>query len=305
MLYKLYSAISVKKCYIQLRIFKEYHRLMSYLIVSDSSSNLMKIDGENYKTVPLHIMLGDKDWADTPDVDMDAFDSAIDNFKGKTSSSCPSPNEWVESFGDAETVFCFTISYSLSGSYNSAMTAKHMYEEQHPDRHVYVMDSYATGPRMVLMIEFLRNELAKGTDPETACTKTLEYRDTTGLLFTLQSIQMLANAGRVSPFIAKAVGILDMRMIGEANDEGRLELVDKHRGYNRTLAGTFKHMLKKNYAGGKVVISHNRNEQAANDLAAMIREKFGDVMIDIHRTTVLCSYYAEKGGFIVGYERAH
>ena len=63
-------------------------------------------------------------------------------------------------------------------------------------------------------------------------------------------------------------------------------------------------MLNLNYDGGKVVISHNRNEQAANELADMIREKFGDVMIDIHRTTVLCSYYAEKGGFIVGFEKA-
>ena len=245
---------------------------MSYLIVSDSSSNLFKIEGENYKTVPLHIMIGDTDWADTADVDMDAFDEALYSFDGKTSSSCPSPDEWLESFGDAETVFCFTITHGLSGSYNGAMTAKSMYEEHHPDRHVYVIDSFATGPKMVLMIEYLRDQLANGADPETAYNKTIEYRSNTGLLFTLQSIQMLAKAGRVSPFIAKAVGLLEM--------------------------------LNLNYNGGKVVISHNRNEQAANDLAELIREKFGDVLIDIHRTGILCSYYAEKGGFIVGFERS-
>ncbi len=277
---------------------------MSYLIVSDSSSNLFKIEGENYKTVPLHIMIGDTDWADTADVDMDAFDEALYSFDGKTSSSCPSPDEWLESFGDAETVFCFTITHGLSGSYNGAMTAKSMYEEHHPGRHVYVIDSLATGPKMVLMIEYLRDQLANGADPETAYNKTIEYRSNTGLLFTLQSIQMLAKAGRVSPFIAKAVGLLDMRMIGEANDEGKIDLVGKHRGYKKTLLGTFKQMLNLNYNGGKVVISHNRNEQAANDLAELIREKFGDVLIDIHRTGILCSYYAEKGGFIVGFERS-
>ena len=277
---------------------------MSYLIVSDSSSNLFKIEGENYKTVPLHIMIGDTDWADTADVDMDAFDEALYSFDGKTSSSCPSPDEWLESFGDAETVFCFTITHGLSGSYNGAMTAKSMYEEHHPGRHVYVIDSLATGPKMVLMIEYLRDQLANGADPETAYNKTIEYRSNTGLLFTLQSIQMLAKAGRVSPFIAKAVGLLDMRMIGEANDEGKIDLVGKHRGYKKTLLGTFKQMLNLNYTGGKVVISHNRNEQAANDLAELIREKFGDVLIDIHRTGILCSYYAEKGGFIVGFERS-
>ena len=277
---------------------------MSYLIVSDSSSNLFNIEGENYKTVPLHIMIGGTDWADTADVDMDAFDEALYSFDGKTSSSCPSPDEWLESFGDAETVFCFTITHGLSGSYNGAMTAKSMYEEHHPGRHVDVIDSLATGPKMVLMIEYLRDQLANGADPETAYNKTIEYRSNTGLLFTLQSIQMLAKAGRVSPFIAKAVGLLDMRMIGEANDEGKIDLVGKHRGYKKTLLGTFKQMLNLNYNGGKVVISHNRNEQAANDLAELIREKFGDVLIDIHRTGILCSYYAEKGGFIVGFERS-
>ena len=276
---------------------------MSYLIVSDSSSNLRSIPGENYKTVPLHIMLGDTDWADTADVDMDKFYEAFDAYKGKTSSSCPSPDEWLKSFGDEELIFCFTITYSLSGSYNSAMTAKHMYEEQHPDRKVYVLDSYATGPRMVLMIDYLRKQLADGADPDTAYSKTMEYRNTVGLMFTLQSIQMLANAGRVSPLIAKAVGILDVRMIGEASDEGRLVLVDKHRGYKRTMQGVIKQMLNHGYHGGKVVITHNRNLDAANDLASMIREKFGaEVNISVHPSGILCSYYEEKGGFIVGYE---
>ena len=276
---------------------------MSYLIVSDSSSNLMKLAGKAYKTVPLHIILGETDWPDSPDTDLRLFDEALDSFKGKTASSCPSPNEWLEAFGDAETVFCFTISNGLSGSYNSAVSAKHQYEEHHPDRKVYVLDSLATGPRMVLMINYLIDQIEKGADYETAFYQTIEYRDKTGLLFTLESIKMLAGAGRVSPLIAKAVGILDMRLVGEASEVGKIRLIGKYRGYKKSLIGTFTQMLKMNYNGGRVVISHNRNERAANELAQMIREKFGNVCIDIHRTTVLCSYYAEKGGYIVGFEQ--
>ncbi len=276
---------------------------MSYMIVSDSSSNLFRFaDEEHYRTVPLHILLGDEDWADTPDVDLSGFDRAIDSFTGKTRSTCPSTDEWLGAFGDADTVFCFTISNGLSGSYNCAMAAKHVYEEKHPGRRVYVLDSLATGPRMVLMISYLKNLLDQGADPETAYEKTIEYRSHIPLLFTLESIKMLASAGRVSPLIAKAVGFLDIRMLGEASEVGTVRLVGKYRGYKSSILGTFKHMLKLNYHGGRVVISHNRNEQAANDLAGMIREKFGNVMIDIHRCTVLCSYYAEKGGIIVGFE---
>ncbi len=276
---------------------------MSYLIVSDSSSNILQ-EREHYKTVPLHVMLGTEEWIDLPETEIDLFEKARDAFKGKTASSCPSPDEWVNAFGDAETVFCVTISSGLSGSYNAAIAAKHIYEEHHPGRVVYVLDSLATGPRMVMMISFLEEQIAKGTDYETAYRKTLEYRDKAGLLFTLESIQMLANAGRVSPLIAKAIGILDMRIVGEANQFGKIELAGKYRGYKKALLGTFKHMLRMHYNGGKVVISHTKNETAAQDLAALIREQFSDALIDIHRNTVLCSYYAEKGGYIIGFETA-
>lgn len=279
---------------------------MSYRIVSDSSSNLLTADNPDYCTVPLHILLGDRDWEDAPETDLQAFDEAMDRNTGRSSTSCPSPMEWHTAFGDADVVFCFTITYTLSGSYNSAMTAKHMYEEEHPDRRVYVCDSYATGGRMVMMIEYLQELLAAGTDYEEAYNKVMRYRDQTELMFTLQSLKMLASAGRVSPIAAKVAGVLDMRIVGRASEEGRLTLIDKARGAKKVLLATFKQMLAHGYAGGRVVISHNRNEADANALKKMIREHFGAVAeakVRIHRNTCLCSYYAEKGGYIVGFEK--
>ena len=277
---------------------------MSYRIVSDSSSDILKSEDPHYRSVPLHILIGGEDWPDTADTDLAAFDRAMDANTGRSSTSCPSPHEWVEAFGDAKTVYCFTITYSLSGSYNSAMTAKSIYEEEYPDRHVYVCDSYATGGRMVLMMDYLKELLDAGTGYEEAYRKVMRYRDQTELMFTLQSMKMLAANGRVSPLIAKAAGLLDMRLIGRASEEGKLTLIDRHRGARRVLLGTFKQMLAYGYSGGRVVISHNRNLDDAEGLAKLIREKFGEkVPIDIHRTTGLCSYYAEKGGYIIGFEK--
>jgi hypothetical protein len=36
----------------------------------------------------------------------------------------------------------------------------------------------------------------------------------------------------------------------------------------------------------------------------MILKKFGDVQIEIHKFRGLCSFYAEKGGVLVGFEKA-
>lgn len=277
---------------------------MSYLIVSDSSCNLYDLYGENYKTVPLHIMINGTDWADTPDTNIDEFNDALDNNTGATSTSCPSPDEWLSAFGDAEEIYCFTISHNLSGSFNCAVSAKHIYEEQHPDRHVYVIDSLATGPKMILMIQRLHKLISEGITGEAAVEKVTEYRDKeTALLFTLQSIKRLADNGRVNPLLVKAIGILDLRIIGAASPEGTINLVGKHRGAAKVLKGTYKQMLSHGYNGGKIIISHNQNPEDANALADMARKQFGnDIEVEIHRTTELCSFYAEKYGYIVGFE---
>ena len=278
---------------------------MSYVIVSDSSSNVHDMHDEHYKTVPLHIMIGGVDWPDTADTDIDKFNDALDHAEaGTTSTSCPSPDEWISAFGDADEVYCFTISHNLSGSYNCAVSAKHIYEEHHPDRHVYVIDSLATGPKMILMIQLLERLIVDGITGEAAVEKVLSYRDhDTALLFTLQSIKRLADNGRVNPLLVKAIGILDLRIIGEASPEGTILIAGKHRGAAKVLKGTYKQMLRLGYNGGKIIISHNQNQADADALAAMAREQFGQsVEVKIHRTTELCSFYAEKYGYIIGFE---
>lgn len=287
----------------ELRILSE-EKLMSYIIVSDSSSNVFDMHDEHYKTVPLHVMINGVDWPDTPETDLDKFNDELDKAQGGTSTSCPSPEEWLNAFGDVDEVYCFTISHNLSGSFNCAMSAKHIYEEQHPDRHVYVTDSLATGPKMIMMIELLNKLIAQGITGEAAVEKVIEYRNNdTALLFTLQSIKRLADNGRVNPLLVKAIGILDLRIIGQASPEGTIMIAGKHRGAAKVLKGTYKQMLKLGYNGGKIIISHNQNPEDAKALGDMAREQFGSgVEVEIHRTTELCSFYAEKYGYIVGFE---
>ena len=54
---------------------------------------------------------------------------------------------------------------------------------------------------------------------------------------------------------------------------------------------------------GRVIIHHSANESAAQRLLQRIREAFPKVRVDIGVCRGLCSYYAEKGGLLVGYEK--
>ena len=100
---------------------------MRYQIVSDSSSNIFRMEGVSYTTVPMKIIAGEKEYVDTEALDVRGMVDSLKSYKGKSGSSCANAQEWLEAFGDADMVFGVTISRNLSGSYNAAEAAAREY----------------------------------------------------------------------------------------------------------------------------------------------------------------------------------
>ena len=119
----------------------------------------------------------------------------------------------------------------------------------------------------------------------------------------LESMQNLANNGRVSPLVARLAGILNIRVVGKASNRGDLEPLDKCRGEKRSLEAMIGHMIAMGFSGGKVKIAHCFNENAAQRLTLMIKEKFENACIEAYNCRGLCSFYAEKGGLLVSFEK--
>ena len=183
------------------------------------------------------------------------------------------------------------------------MIAKRQYEEAHPDRRVCVINSLSTGPEMALIADKLTELIVEGVDYDEICSLIADYAKTTGLIFMLESMKNLVNNGRVSPIVAKIAGFLGFRVVGKASDQGDLEQLDKCRGEQRALASILENMKKLGYRGKRVNIAHCFNATAAEKLEAMIKAEFKDAPIKIYALGGLCSFYAEKHGMIVGFEK--
>ena len=56
------------------------------------------------------------------------------------------------------------------------------------------------------------------------------------------------------------------------------------------------------YSGGHVRIHHCENEKAAHTLRNMIKDIYPTAKVDVDTTKGLCSFYAERGGLLVGFE---
>ena len=128
------------------------------------------------------------------------------------------------------------------------------------------------------------------------------YQENTKLLFVLAKVDNLVKNGRLSKLIGAVVGLLNIRMVGEASDTGTLELLQKARGAKKALTAAVDEVLKAGYKGGRIIIAHRNNEKFCQQFSEVIKEKFPAADISFLPTSGLCSFYAEEGGLLMGYE---
>ncbi|MBE5776034.1 MAG: DegV family protein [Clostridiales bacterium] len=276
--------------------------VMRIKIVCDSSANVSKMSDAICESVPLKIICGDREFVDSPALDVQDMVDYLKQAKARSSTSCPNVQDWLNAFEGADEVYAVTITSNLSGAFSSCMQAAEEFRKSNPLSRVHVFDSLSTGPEMHLIMEKIREHVLARLPFEQIKEKVTEYMQRTHLLFSLESLTNLARNGRVSPAVAKVCEVLGIRVVGAASDVGTLQPLHKVRGEKKALSALMSEILSRGYQGGKVRIAHCMNELSATSLAAMIREKFPASNIEIRPCGGLCSFYAEKGGLLVGFE---
>ena len=272
---------------------------MQYTIAVDSSANIAP-GNQDFKVVPLKIVTSEREFVDDHNLNVAEMVEYLEGYKGRSGTSCPNVGEWLDAIGDAVHSFIITITSGLSGSYNAAMQAKAIAEEN--GQKVCVLDSLSAGPEMALIARKLKDFAAEGLHFDAIVEKIRQYMNHTHLMFSLESLNNLARNGRVSTITAKAAGLLGIRIVGKASDEGTLAPMHKCRGEKKALSTIVEDMLAMGYKGGRMHISHCFNLPAASSLKALIQNLFPTSDVTIDECTGLCSFYAEKGGLMIGFE---
>ena len=274
---------------------------MSYRIVSDSSSNVIAMANPNYVSVPMKVR-ADKEYIDDQNLDLAAMVEGMKNHKGKSGSACPSVGEWLDAFGDADMVFGTTMSKGLSGSYNAACEAARMYMEENPGKKAFIFNTLSAGPQQMFLNEKVIELAEQGCSFEEIQEKVKEYYKNTHILFCLESMMNLARNGRVPLAVAKIGGMLGIRVCGDVK-AGMITPVHKPRGPRKATETLLQMMVERGfYDGAQLRIAHCFAEKQAQDLADATLAQFPNARITIEPTTALCSFYAEAGGMMIGFE---
>lgn len=271
-------------------------------IISDSSCELFDSADGQFRTAPLTISTDERSFLDDGNLNTREMLDYLSTHKGRSYTACPSIESWLSCFEGADVIYVAVMTSALSGTLNSALSAKSIYEQQHPEVKIHIFDTLTTGPELWLFIEKLEELVASGTSYDEVIRIADEYIHTTRLFFALKSLHNLAANGRINKAVASAIGILGISILSTANEEGRIHPIGKCRSSKKLVASIMEQLDNAGYNGGKVRISHIENVALAESIQAEIYKKYPQADVQFRHCRGLCSYYAEKGGILIGCE---
>lgn len=275
---------------------------MKRKIVTDSSCDIWELNGVDFSVAPMTISTDNKHYVDNQELDVRLMSEDLAKYKGVSHTACPSVGSWLDCYKGYDEVFVVTLTGAMSGTYNSAMTAKGIYEEENENVKIHVFDSLSTGPEMRLLIEKLKEMIEEDLTFEEIVEKGQDYLNHTRLFFALKSLHNFAMNGRVSKAVASAIGVLNISIFATASEEGTIQQISKCRGEKKVVKSMIEHLENAGYHGGKVRISHADNLKLAHNVRDKILELYPHADIIVYPMGGLCTYYAEIGGLLVGCE---
>ena len=253
-------------------------------------------------SVPLTMILGDKEYCDDDSLDVADFVEQVKQYKGKVTSASPSPYSYAESIVGCDEAFIVTLSQKLSGSYTNAVLGnRDAVDCGH--KSALVLDS-KTAAAGETLIAIKLHELLKANTPRDVIVTTIrEFIDSMKTYFVLEHYTNLQNNGRLSKVTGTLISMLNIRLIMGADGNGEIALFQKCRGFKQMI----HHMLAliensgKETRGENLVISHCNNHKLATLLKAYIEERFHFKQIYAVPMGGLSSMYVDDQGVVFAF----
>lgn len=277
---------------------------MNYKIVVDSCGELteeMKKSGY-FESVPMSIELEGNTIIDDENFDQKEFLAKIAASSECPKSSCPSPERYMQSYlCEAERVYVVTLSEELSGSYNSAVLGKNLYEEEHGEKEIHIFNSKSASVGESLIALKIQECEDAGMAFEEVVRTVEAYIESQNTYFVLETLETLKKNGRLKGVKALVASALNIKPVMRATPEGTICQIGQARGIKKALAKMTETVVEHLKNGEEKVlgIAHCNCRERAEAVAGMIREhtKVKDVVI--LDTAGISSMYANDGGIIV------
>ena len=278
---------------------------MSFHIVCDSCTDLTEEDLKKgcYTLVPLTLLVDGEEIIDDETFDQADFLAKVAASKESVKSACPAPESYMEAYSKADDIYVVTLSAELSGSYNSAVLGKNLYEEENGTKNIHVVNSRGAATTQVLIARKLNEYASQGMPFEEVVDKIEEYTTSLRKYFVLETLEVLRKNGRLSRLSATIAGALNIKPVMIGTRDGVIQKAAQARGMKKALAKMVEHMGSegRDLTRRQFVISHCNCYERAVYVKELIKKHLHAEDVDIVDTKGVSSLYACDGGIIVSY----
>ena len=278
---------------------------MSFHIVCDSCTDLTEEDLKKgcYTLVPLTLLVDGEEIIDDETFDQADFLAKVAASKEAVKSACPAPESYMEAYSKADDIYVVTLSAELSGSYNSAVLGKNLYEEENGTKNIHVVNSRGAATTQVLIARKLNEYASQGMPFEEVVDKIEEYTTSLRTYFVLETLEVLRKNGRLSRLSATIAGALNIKPVMIGTRDGVIQKASQARGMKKALAKMVEHMGSegRDLTRRQFVISHCNCYERAVYVKELIKKHLHAEDVDIVDTKGVSSLYACDGGIIVSY----
>lgn len=283
---------------------------MTYKIIGDSCLDLteeLKKD-PGFQMIPLTLQVGNVQVIDDEIFDQSAFIEMVKACPECPKTACPSPESFKKAYeeADVDAVFVITLSNHLSGSYNSAVLAKELYEEEKKEagetvtKKIAVIDSLSASSGELDQALYIRDLCEQGLDFETVAEMAEAYSHRMKTYFVLETLDTLRKNGRLSGLQAFFATALNIKPVMGA-EEGVIIKLDQARGINKALQRMCDIAVKEtgDTSGKRVVICHVNHQERALYVKAELEKRASFKEIVITEAAGVATVYANDGGIIL------
>lgn len=217
--------------------------MRAYQIFSDSACDLPESLRKEFQLelIPFYVSFDQETYyKENLEITQETFYETLSAKKVFAKTSLPSVQDYIHAFRPAlkagKDVVCLCLTQKFSGSYQSAVNAKQILEEQFPGAGIYIIDSIqATAGQGILLLQLAELQRAGKTATELVEAADI-LKTTTRIMFTVDTLEYLTQGRRIGKVIALAKDMLDLKpliqlkeaeLIPYSNIRGRKKSLDK------------------------------------------------------------------------------
>ncbi|MDY0407865.1 DegV family protein [Virgibacillus soli] len=262
---------------------------MTIKILADSACDLTDKETKQYNIdiVPLTVHLHGEDYEDGITISpKKVYEAMREGASTKTSQVSPQTFKTIfTSYAKKNQALVYlAFSSELSGTCQTAKMMANEVKEQYPDAQIHVLDTKCASLGYGLVVIRAAKLAQKGASVDEILEMATYHATHMEHIFTVDDLEYLYRGGRVSKTAAFVGSLLKIKPILHV-DDGKLIPIEKIRGSKRILTRMIEIMAERgtDIQNQTIAISHGDDIERAEQLAALIKEKFGykDIIIEM------------------------